>query len=134
MMEIVEAREVLEVELAAMAAERASEEDLSEIAGILCDMEAALDDVERSLALNARFHLAVAGAAHNNVLLKMLQSVKDYLEEHLRELSQSAERRRESLAGHRRIYDSIRSGDRQRAAAAMREHLSAVRQQVAEGA
>jgi GntR family transcriptional repressor for pyruvate dehydrogenase complex len=63
MMEIVEAREVLEVELAAMAAERASEEDLSEIAGILCDMEAALDDVERSLALNARFHLAVAGAA-----------------------------------------------------------------------
>jgi len=130
MIEIVEAREVLEVELAAMAAERASKEDLDEIQAILHEMEQSLGDVEQGLALNARFHLAVAEAARNQVLLKMLASVKDYLEERLREVSQGEEHMRNSLAGHRRIYECICSGKRKGAADAMRAHLSAVRRQV----
>jgi len=130
MMEIVEAREVLEVELAAMAAERAAEEDLANIAGILQAMEPAIGDLEESLALNARFHLAIGEAAHNQVLLKMLRSVRDYLDERLREVSQGEERMRDALADHHHIYDCIRSGDRACAADAMRQHLGAVRRQV----
>jgi len=132
MMEIVEAREVLEVEMAAMAVERATEEDLEKIRAILDEMEVALDDVEKSLALNAEFHLAIAEAAHNQVLLTMLQSVKDYLEEKLRDLSQDPADLRRSLEGHKLIYESIRSGEREKAALSMREHLSVVRQQVDE--
>jgi len=134
MMQIVEAREVLEVELAAMAAERASEDDLNEIAGIIAAMEAAVGDVEKSLSLNAAFHLAVASAARNQVLLKMLQSVRDYLEERLREVTQGEARMRESLAGHRDIYACIRSGERKCAADAMRRHLGEVRRQIDAGA
>ncbi len=130
MMEIVEAREVLEVELAAMAAERATEEDLANIAGILEAMEPAIGNVEESLALNARFHLAIGEAAHNQVLLKMLLSVRDHLEERLREMSQDEERMRHAIAGHHHIYNCIRSGDRACAADAMRQHLGAVRRQV----
>jgi len=132
MMEIIEAREVLECELAAMAAERATEEELGELAGILSEMEDAIGDVERSLALNARFHLTLAAAAHNKVLLQMLHSVREYLEDRLRRTSQDQERQRLALANHRRIYACLWSGDRQGAAETMRRHLSAVRQQIQE--
>jgi GntR family transcriptional repressor for pyruvate dehydrogenase complex len=130
MMEIVEAREVLEVEMAAMAAERAGADDLARIAGILAAMEQAIGDPEESLALNARFHLAVAEAAHNAVLLKMLRSVRDYLDQQLREMSQSEQLMRDALAGHHHIYACIRTGERACAADAMRGHLGAVRRQV----
>jgi len=73
MIEIVEARTVLEVAMASMAAERATEEDLAEMAGMLEEMNGSLADEEHSLVLNARFHLAIAEAARNPVLLKMLQ-------------------------------------------------------------
>jgi GntR family transcriptional repressor for pyruvate dehydrogenase complex len=134
MIEIIEAREVLEIELAAMAAERATPDDLSEIEVILVEMEAAVLDVERSLSLNARFHLAIAEAAHNQVLLRMLQSVKDFLQDKLRELSAGGDRMLHSSADHRYIYECVRSGDRACAAAAMRRHLEAVRQQIEDSA
>ncbi len=130
MIEIVEAREVLEVEMAAMAAGRATEDEMVKLAGILELMERAIGDPEESLALNARFHLAVGEAAHNAVLLKMLRSVRDYLDQHLREMSQTEPLMRGALAGHQHIYACIRSGDRACAADAMRRHLGEVRRQV----
>jgi len=130
MIEIVEARTLLEGEMAKMAAERATEDDLRRIAGILDEMERQTANIEQSLTLNAEFHLAIAQAAHNNVLLKMLQSVRDYLEDRLRELSQTPDGMRKSLSDHRHIYECIQSGDGKCAADAMREHLSSVRRQV----
>jgi GntR family transcriptional regulator, transcriptional repressor for pyruvate dehydrogenase complex len=133
MIEIVEAREVLEVALVSMAAERATEEDLAELSAIIEEMERSVADPEHSLALNARFHLAIAEAARNPVLLKMLQSVGDYLELRLRELGESEGQMKKSLAGHRHIYESIRSRDRDLAARAMLDHLRSVRLQVEAG-
>lgn len=130
MIEIVEARTLLEGEMAKMAAERATEDDLRRIARILDEMERQTADTEQSLVLNAEFHLAIAQAAHNNVLLKMLQSVRDYLEDRLRELSQEPDGMKKSLSDHRHIYACIQSGDGKCAADAMREHLSTVRRQV----
>ncbi len=130
MIEIVEARTLLEGEMASMAAERATEEDLIRMADILEAMRQRMDDVEQSLALNAKFHLAIAQAAHNNVLLKMLQSVRDYLEDKLRELSQDPASMQQSLSDRRHMYDCIRSGNAKCAKEAMQKHLGTVRRQV----
>jgi GntR family transcriptional regulator, transcriptional repressor for pyruvate dehydrogenase complex len=130
MIEILEAREVLEIELAAMAAERATPDDLSDVEAILDEMDHSLLDVEKSLALNARFHLAIAEAAHNQVLLKMLQSVRDFFQDRLREFSEGGDRMQHSSADHRHIYECMRLGDRACAAGAMRQHLKAVREQI----
>ena len=130
MMEIVEARTVIEGELAAMAAERATEADIQQIAEILDAADQCCDDVDQSLFLNAQFHLAVAEAAHNGVLVKMLQSIRDFLAEKLEELSGDVESIRVSAADHRYILECIQSGDARCARNAMHRHLGAVRRQV----
>lgn len=133
MIQIVEARAVLEGELAAMAAERATEADIEGLKSILTDMDQCVEDVQQSLHLNALFHLAIAEAAHNGVLLMMLQSVRDYLEEKLQELSGDSQRIRVSIADHRHIFECVKSGNGNCARKAMHQHLSDVRQQVDSG-
>jgi GntR family transcriptional regulator, transcriptional repressor for pyruvate dehydrogenase complex len=130
MIEIVEARTIIEGELAAMAAERATAADIRQIVEILDEADQCVEDVDRSLALNAQFHLAVAEAAHNGVLTNMLQSVRDYLSEKLQELSRDVERMKVSAADHRYILECIQSGNTRCAREAMHTHLSAVRRQV----
>ena len=130
MIEIVEARTVIEGELAAMAAERATATDIQALTEILAEADQCVDDIERSLSLNAQFHLTVAQAAHNGVLVMMLQSVRDYLEERLQELSDDVEAMKVSAADHHFILECIKTGEAGCARKAMHEHLSAVRRQV----
>jgi GntR family transcriptional repressor for pyruvate dehydrogenase complex len=76
---LAEARRILEPELAALAAERASDVELAEIDGLARAMEEqarlGLDFVEPDLS----FHYRIAEAARNPVLLRMLESIHDLL-------------------------------------------------------
>lgn len=124
--EIVEARSTLEVKLAALAAERRSEEDLAAIDAALESMAAEIGAGERGAHGDELFHQAVTGAAHSAVLAQLMAVIAEMiLETRIESLGQPG-RPDQSLASHRTIADAIRAQDPAGAAAAMLAHINLV--------
>ena len=74
--EIMDAQRAIECLAAELAAENAIDEDLARLRGLLADAEACIDDATRFTELGAAFHLAVAEASHNRVLVVQLISLQ----------------------------------------------------------
>jgi GntR family transcriptional repressor for pyruvate dehydrogenase complex len=116
---LLEARQLLEVEIAGLAAERATPADLAELEAALADLGRDDRPLEAQIAADTRFHLALARAAHNPVYLAVSEAVRAPLVESMRATypvdGGPARRQRE----HRAIFDAVRA--RRRAAA--RAHM-----------
>ncbi|MGH9799842.1 MAG: FadR/GntR family transcriptional regulator [Blastocatellia bacterium] len=119
-----EARQVLEVEVAGLAAERAMAEHLATIAEEVTEMYAALDDPQQYLIHDIRFHRAIASASGNPILATLVEMVSAVMYGQRRETIGRAHDFKESVEMHQRIYRSIRSHKPDAAREAMREHLA----------
>ena len=124
--ELMEARLLVEVRLAALAAERATADDIERIrtAAALRAGAQRGEYSERGL----EFHVAVAAAAHHSVLGAMLKAVSHLHIETLKALdhaSQDVEAafRRRQHRGHDQILRMIEERNPQDAAEAMQAHL-----------
>jgi GntR family transcriptional repressor for pyruvate dehydrogenase complex len=124
--EVLEARELLEVRLAELAATRRTEADLAAMHAALAEMEAEVADAGLGLAGDAGFHHAVHRAGKNALLEHVIDGLADAIHETRMESLSEPGRPRESLNAHRRILAAIESGDTARAADAMRAHLRQV--------
>lgn len=122
--DLVEARLLLETQLAALAARRATPQDTAEMGAAILGMRAAGNDHERYLECDLRFHLGVARAARNAILFSMLDTTRSYLQTWIRETLASSDRRAAlSIREHRRILKAIEGHDEEGASEAMRAHL-----------
>jgi GntR family transcriptional regulator, transcriptional repressor for pyruvate dehydrogenase complex len=74
--EIMDAQRAIECLAAELAAENATDADIARLRQLCTDAEDALDDVTRTTELGAEFHLAVAEASHNRVLVVQLISLQ----------------------------------------------------------
>jgi GntR family transcriptional repressor for pyruvate dehydrogenase complex len=74
--EIMDAQRAIECLAAELAAENATDEDIARLRQIVADSEASLNDAARTTELGAAFHLAVAEASHNRVLVVQLISLQ----------------------------------------------------------
>ncbi|MCY7394618.1 MAG: FCD domain-containing protein [Nocardioides sp.] len=124
--EITEAREALETKLAALAAQRRTEEDLAAITASLDEMEHEIEAGGRGVAGDEHFHAAITAAGHSELLAQMMGAIADLVREtRIESLSQPG-RPRDSLAGHRRVAAAIEAGDAAAAATAMHDHVAMV--------
>ncbi|HEX6150601.1 FadR/GntR family transcriptional regulator [Nocardioides sp.] len=124
--EVIEARDALETKLAALAAERRTDDDLASIDEALAFMAADVEAGGRGVEGDERFHAAVTAAGHSPLLAAMMRTISELIAEtRLESLSQPG-RPGQSLDGHRQIADAIRDGDPAAAAAAMHAHMSLV--------
>lgn len=124
--EVVEARSTLEVRLAALAAERRTDEELAAIDAALEAMAAEIEGGGRGVNGDELFHQAVTAAAHSAVLAQMMQFIGEMvLETRIESLGQPG-RPEVSLAAHRAIARAIRAGDAEAAGAAMSRHIAIV--------
>ncbi len=121
--ELIEARRLLEVELAGLAAERASAEEVASMKDRLAEMHAHQEDIERYTESDVRFHLAVARGAHNEVLLDLLETLQHIIRHWIVKSIEELEGKPSSTHEHVPIYDAIRARDPVQARAAMNEHL-----------
>jgi len=121
--EMFESRRVLEVGVAGMAAERASSEDLAAIADAVTEAFASLGDPGTFLVHDITFHRAVAAASGNPILASLVEMVSALFYEQRRLTAGSAGELSLPAQEHRKIYQAIRARDRERAEAAMNEHL-----------
>ena len=121
--ELIEARRLLEVELAGLAAERASVEEVASMKDGLAEMHAHQKDVARYTESDIRFHLAVARGAHNEVLLDLLETLQHIIRNWIVKSIEEVEGKPSSIHEHVPIYDAISARDSVRARSAMNEHL-----------
>lgn len=125
--EIFEARKVLEVGAAGLAAERGLADRLAPMAEEVTGMFATLNDPQTFLVHDLRFHRSVAAAAGNPVLLALVEMVSSLVFEQRRLTVEHAIDLKESAEMHRRIYGAIRDRDSERARAEMSHHLELAR-------
>jgi len=133
--EMFEARRVLEVGVAGLAAEHAAAENLTSMAEELSEMFAALEDPRAFLLHDVRFHRALASGCGNRVLAALVEMVAAQFYEQRRQTVAGARDLRESAEMHRRVFRAVRSKDPEAARGAMAEHLKhAQHAQAREGA
>jgi GntR family transcriptional repressor for pyruvate dehydrogenase complex len=121
-----EARRILEVPAAALAAERRDDADLDAIERAIALMASEVAMGEVGARGDAAFHAAVTAAAHNPALRELMERIEDDVAETRSESLSQVGRPPRSLDDHRRIADAIAAGDPEAAAEAMRRHLDRV--------
>jgi GntR family transcriptional repressor for pyruvate dehydrogenase complex len=118
-----EARRVLEVQVAELAAERATAEHVATIAEEVAEMFSALDDPQKYLIHDIKFHRAIGAASANPILATLVEMVSAVMYDRRRDTIGRAHDFRESAEMHQRIYRAIRLHKPAEAKAAMEEHL-----------
>lgn len=72
---LLEIRDAIEPEAAALAAERAEDAEIAELASFTEGMRAHINDVEGFLTLNAQWHIKVAEASGNELLAAFMNAI-----------------------------------------------------------
>jgi GntR family transcriptional repressor for pyruvate dehydrogenase complex len=123
--EMYEARRVLEVSAAGLAAKRASAEHLASIAEEVASLFASIEDPQEFLVHDIRFHRAVAAASGNRIIASLVEMVSALYYEHRRDTAARATDRnlRDAADLHRGIYQAIRKHEIDQAEALMNRHL-----------
>jgi DNA-binding FadR family transcriptional regulator len=131
------ARLAVEGEVAAVAAENALPDDLDEMAAGIEQMRLAARSGRSTKPANRRFHLAVAAAAKNPVLLKVVNFIWDEMPKRGPIWAKLDERRLlrpTRITEHELILQAIADHDPDRARAATRAHLQAAIKDYLDGA
>lgn len=124
--DLFEARHVVEVHVSRLAAERRTETDLNDIAECLTDHAHALETGELAVEPSVRFHVRIGEAAHSEVLCSFVSSFAEMLTERGPALEAVEGYREWELDQHRAVFEPIREGDPEAAAARMAAHLEQV--------
>jgi GntR family transcriptional repressor for pyruvate dehydrogenase complex len=122
--ELVEARKLIETELAGLAAERATAEDLKQIGAHLDRMERSLESSSEFLQSDIEFHLAIGQAAHNSILMNALHLIRNLLQEWIGSTLQLEGIAQKALDHHKAIFLAIAKKNGPAARAGMASHLS----------
>lgn len=121
--EMFEARLLLEMAIAGLAAERATSEQLTILAEELAEMFATLDEPEEYLVHDMRFHQGIAAASGNRIITTLMNMVVSILFDVRSKTVYRAHDLKESADMHRLIFRAIREGKTEAARNAMRDHL-----------
>ena len=122
-----EARQVIESSVASLAAERATDEHVAELAEEVAEMYASLDDPHEYLIHDVRFHRTIARAAGNPILAALMETISSNLYDTRRLTVANSQDLKESAEMHREIYRAIRSHNPPQAELSMEQHLNAAR-------
>lgn len=126
LVELMEIRRGIEVQSAWLAAQRRPDGDVQEITDVVADMREHLHDPRRFAKLDTRFHLLVAQASGNLMLYHLVESIRDPLEDSIREGLQhrTTEAQFERVQDlHEELLAAIEAADPKAAAAAMTQHF-----------
>ncbi|HMF75914.1 MAG TPA: FadR/GntR family transcriptional regulator [Bryobacteraceae bacterium] len=121
--DIMEARTLIEENLAGLAAERGSEEEISAIEQAVQMMRDSIERGDSILEADLAFHLAIASAAHNEVLRNAVQLLRNLMRQWLYFKLLLPDVPQIVVKRHETVLQAIRRRDPSAARAAMRKHL-----------
>ena len=123
-----ELRIAIEQEAGSLAATRRSEQDLAKMIDLNARMSAVNAERNYGGDLDAEFHVAIAAATHNSVLLDAQQALSNHTKQWISTVSHivhdpETARSEYRLREHEAIIDAIRRMDADAAALAIRRHI-----------
>jgi GntR family transcriptional repressor for pyruvate dehydrogenase complex len=124
--DLFEIRKVLEAEGAEWAARRRNDYHLKRLRGVLEDAHRNSENLEVLSERDAQFHVAIAEASQNLVLVRVMLILLDLLAQSRRESLSIPGRAKLSLKDHERIVEEIEAQRHEGARETMLEHLTSV--------
>lgn len=129
--DLMKARELVECEVACLAASHADLESIKLLKRITHDMEASFKDTQMFYDLDFAFHIAVAEAANNKALLEIVKLLVDRAHNHIGFMDNSLSismpfNVEKAVSTARNVVNHIESGDGDKARTEMNRHLNIV--------
>lgn len=132
MLELIEARHMIEPEIAALAAARASNQEFAGMRAILDRIPgiAEAGDSEQFMEMDLEFHRAMATAARNHPLMEFLAGMHDHCTRlYFISVSNEAHDKR-IIDEHEEIFAALVRRDSDAVRAALRKHIESLRNNV----
>ena len=126
--QLAEVRAILEPEIAALAASRAEEQHLVLMREAVAIMDRSPDDPDAFIEADLDFHLCLAEAAANPVILSLIDSIVGLLREQRLRIFHVDRGPQRGQYHHKRILEAVELRDPEKARNAMREHLEQIRE------
>ena len=121
--ELFEVRRLIEPQVAYLAAERATPEEIKQMEKILGDQETQVAEGGTGTEVDKAFHKALAEAAKNRILLRMMDAAMEFFSESRDNYLQIKGRPKQSLVRHKEMVSAIKARNKKLTAGIMREHL-----------
>lgn len=127
---LVEVREILEVEIAGLAAARATTSEIDALRAAVQCMDENLHNADAFIAADNQFHEALARATQNPIILILVNSIVNLLSEQRKQVFDTNGGPQRGQVHHKSILECVIRHDSEAARAAMRAHLKQVRADV----
>ena len=124
--ELVEVREILEPEIAALAAVRATDADIAELRAAVETMDTHLEEADAFIAADNHFHQILANATNNNLILTLIHPIMELLSEQRKQIFGVEGGPQRGQHYHKLLLDAVICRDPDAAREAMRAHLRQV--------
>jgi GntR family transcriptional repressor for pyruvate dehydrogenase complex len=121
--ELMEMRKALEVEVAGLAAERATAEDIATMRAKLDRMREKINAPEGYVEADVGFHEMLARSARNRVILMMMEPIVDLLLASRRMTGSKEANAKRALRAHEAILKRVEAKDVEGARSEMRKHM-----------
>ncbi|MDU0203926.1 FadR/GntR family transcriptional regulator [Paenibacillus sp. MAH-36] len=128
--ELLEAREIFETGIVELAALRASEQDILEIESALEKWGTIDTESDDPVSPDQAFHLSIAKATHNVVLVNLIDLNMDLLKRTATKTVEIPGRRNEVYKEHFNIFQAIKERDPHKAKETLLYHLKQVKQNI----
>jgi len=128
--DLIEVRKAVEAMGAFHAAQRASEEDVKQLEGIIEEMRKAFEEGQFWEKQDADFHLGIAQATHNTIQAHVMSTIYDLLRESVARVFKDRSKVKKLLDQHYRIFNAIKSHSPDKARERTLDHLNYVESEV----
>ena len=133
LMEIFAVRKMFEPELAYLAAESATADEISELKRILGRQRKKMGNRGVVTEIDYSFHLFLAKMAKSQVFLKLYNTLAELINQTREEFLQEGDRPQKSVDGHAEILSAIEKGNPTLAKKAMAGHLRNIEREALRG-
>ena len=124
---LVEVREILEPEIAALAASKASDEQVIAMQEIVSLMDATIEDIEAFIEADLDFHLTLAESTQNILIPTLVDTLVAMLREHRKRIALVEDGMTRAQDHHKTIMLAVKHRNPDEARRAMRAHLQQIR-------
>jgi len=128
--DLIEVRKAIEAWGAFLAAQRATEEDIQQLANIIEAMKKAFEEKRSWEKQDADFHLGIAQATHNTIQTHVMSTIYDLLRESVAKVFKDRSKVKKLLDHHYRIFSAIKNHSPDKARERTLEHLNYVESEV----
>jgi DNA-binding FadR family transcriptional regulator len=123
-------REILEPEIAALAATRATEENIAIMQDAVDAMDRAMEDPDTYIEADLDFHLALAQGSDNVLIPVLIDTLVELLREHRKQAANVEGALERGQPHHKNLLEAVKNRDPDAARASMRAHLEQIRNDI----